>query len=125
MAFAAIPDLNNNLMMAIEFIGIPMAIVTMIFAYYVYSQKEMVLKWKKTKGKVESMWQEKERGGVIYKWEVKYEFDGKNFTKTIGVGYPDGQVGDLVILLVDPQKPGNCVDYAPDLLWQAFKKSLI
>jgi hypothetical protein len=115
VTFAAIPELKENLAMSIGVVGIPFSIVTMIFAYYFYSQREMVRSWIKIKGKVESTWEETVKGQVVFKWEVKYQHKEGSFSKTIS-GYPDGRIGDPVILLMNPRKPGSCVSYAPDLL---------
>lgn len=120
--FVVIPSLKENLVMTIGFISIPFSVVAIIFVYYFYSQKKIVQKWKKIIGKVERIWEEKMKNTTVLWWEVKYQNEGKSFSKKVG-GYPDGQVGDPVVLLMNPQKPGACVSYAHDLLWRAIKKS--
>ncbi len=101
-------------------VAISLCLLFGLFGFYAYSQMKMVRDWEKITGKVEKAWKESMRTVKVDKWQVRYEYKGESFLKTV-TGFPGAEVDSPAILLVNPDKPKSCYLYDSNLLWRPVK----
>jgi hypothetical protein len=96
----------------------PLFLVGVIFWHFGKAERKAVLHWKKVTGRIDMVRATRNDHEI----DVGYEYGTKVFRKSFSDenGLMNGDPGDPVVLLVNPEKPEECLSYG-GCAWKAVK----
>jgi hypothetical protein len=120
ISYLILTNLFENNKLSPQYISlIPLLALLGLCAYFGAHERKHVQSWKKVIGRIDNI-HSPAKGGPVY--SIGYEFEGKYFSKDAdSSGLSKALPGDPAVLLVNPEKPDECISY-PASAWKALGK---